>query len=815
VAAPVTPLSTDALYRHCDPAELAFKTTAELEDITQILGQSRALAALEFGIGIRRPGYNLYALGPSGTGKHTTIRSFLEERAKGGAVPPDLCYVNNFDLPHKPIALHLPAGMGAQFQADMHGLIDDLRVAIPAIFESEDYRNRRQIIEEANKRRQEEVFERLQAEGEQKNIALLRTPMGFAFAPVRDGAALTPEEFHKLPESERKRIEADLKALQEELEENLRRFPQWERERRDRVRELNRQVTMTAVGSSINGLKARYKDQAAVLAYLETVEEDIVENADAFLVTGGEGPVPSAVMRSMPGIADRFRRYQVNLLIDHSKQHGAPVLYEDNPTMPNLVGRVENLAEMGALVTDFTLIKAGALHRANGGYLLLDARKLLTQPFAWEALKRVLKARLITIEAPGQAFSLISTVSLEPEPVPLDVKVVIVGDRMLYHLLCALDPDFMDLFKVAVDFDDDMPRNGDSSMAYARLIATIGRKEELKPLDREAVARVIEHAARLAEDSRKLTARIGQIADILREADYWASQAKRDVIAAADVEATIAAQIHRADRVRERSLESIDNGIILIDTDGAKVGQINGLSVISLADFSFGRPSRITARVRLGRGEVVDIERRVELGGPIHSKGVLILSAFLGARYAVDHPLSLSASLVFEQSYSEVEGDSASSAELYALLSALADLPIDQSFAVTGSVNQYGQVQAIGGVNEKIEGFFDTCRRRGLTGRQGVLIPASNTRHLMLRRDVVEAAREGKFRIFPIETIDQGIEILTGVSAGARGADGKFPEGSVNRRVEDRLIELARRRQVFGAAGPGGTEAASPVGGEK
>lgn len=811
---PVAPLSPDALYRRCDSAELTFTTTAELEDVSQILGQGRALAALEFGIGIRRAGYNLYALGPSGTGKHTTVRNFLEERAKSGAVPPDLCYVNNFDTPHKPIALKLPAGMGRRFQADMHGLIDDLRVAIPAIFESEDYRNRRQIIEEANKRRQEEVFERLQAEGEQKGIALLRTPMGFAFAPVREGAALTPEDFHKLPEGDRKRIEDDLKALQEELEDNLRRFPQWERERRDRVRELNRQVTMAAVGSGINGLKARYKDQAAAQAYLAAVEEDIVENADAFLVTGGEGPVPPAVMRAMPGMADRFRRYQVNLVIDHGEQQGAPVVYEDNPTMPNLVGRVENLAEMGALVTDFTLIKAGALHRANGGYLLLEAQKLLTQPFAWEALKRVLKAGLITIEAPGQAFSLISTVSLEPEPVPLDVKIVIVGDRPLYYLLCGYDPEFMDLFKVSVDFDDDMPRNGDSSMDYARLVATIGRKEELKPLDRDAVARVIEHAARLAEDNRKLTARIGQIADVLREADYWASQAKREVIAADDIEATIAAQIHRADRVRERSLESIDNGIVLIDTDGAKVGQINGLSVLSLADFSFGRPSRITARVRLGRGEVVDIERRVELGGPIHSKGVLILSAFLGARYATDHPLSLSASLVFEQSYGGVEGDSASSAELYVLLSALAELPIDQSFAVTGSVNQYGQVQAIGGVNEKIEGFFDTCRRRGLTGRQGVLIPASNLRHLMLRRDVVEATRAGKFRIFPVETIDQGIEILTGVPAGLRGADGKFPEGSVNRRVEDRLIELAQRRQAFGAAASGNGEAA-PSGGGK
>jgi len=795
----VVPLKPEALYRRCDPAELPFQTTTDLKDIDRVLGQERALEALEFGIGIRRQGYNLFALGPPGTGKHTIAFSFLQQQARSDVVPLDLCYVNNFEVPYRPVALRLPPGRGMQLQTEMRNLIEDLRIAIPAILESEDYRTRRQTIDEATKSRQAEVFERLQAKAESRGIALLRTPLGFAFAPVHEGAALSPEEFQKLPESERKQIETNLKALQDELEESLSKFPQWEHERRDQARELDRQVMNATVQNGMKPLKTHFQDLPDVMTYLAAVETDIVDNADAFLPSSGEMPGPFLRQRPVPAMRDRFRRYRINLLVDQTHQVGAPVIYEDNPTMPNLVGQVENLAEMGALITDFTLIKAGALHRANGGYLMLDAQKLLTQPYAYDALKRALRARSITIESLGQAFSLVSTVTVEPQPVPLDVKVVIVGSREVYYLLSSLDPEFSDLFKVAADFDDDMPRDGTAALAYARVIATIGRREELKTLDRDAVGRLIEHAARLADDSQKLTTRMGDIADVMREADYWARKAKRDLIGAEDVETAIDQQIRRADRVREKSLEIIDNGIVMIDTAGSKTGQINGLSVLSLPNLSFGKPSRITARVRLGRGEVIDIERRVELGGPIHSKGVLILSAFLGARYASDLPLSLSASLVFEQSYGGVDGDSASSAELCALLSALAELPIDQSFAVTGSVNQFGQVQAIGGVNHKIEGFFDVCRSHGLTGRQGVMIPASNVRHLMLRRDILEAAHTGQFQVFPIETIDQGIELLTGFPAGVRGDDGKFPEGSVNRRVEDRLIALAQQRRRFGA----------------
>jgi lon-related putative ATP-dependent protease len=535
---------------------------------------------------------------------------------------------------------------------------------------------------------------------------------------------------------------------------------------------------------------------------------DIIENVDEF-VTPPEHPLAALMAIPQPRApkgSPFLRRYQVNLLVDHSRNHGAPVVYEDNPSYQNLVGQVEYMAQLGALSTDFNLIRAGALHRANGGYLILDARKLLMQPYAWEGLKRVLRSSQIRIESLGQMLSLVSTMSLEPEAIPVKTKVLLLGERMLYYLLSAFDPEFNDLFKVGADFDDAMDRNAGNDALYARLIGTIAKQDGLNPFDPSGVTRVIEHSSRVAGDSEKLLTQQRELVDLLRESDYWARAASRTAVTAADVQKAIDARTRRADRVRERLQEEYLKGTLLIDTTGERVGQVNGLSVVQLGGFAFGHPVRITARVRLGKGEVIDIEREVELGGPIHSKGVLILSGFLGARYAHEHPLSLSASLVFEQSYSGVEGDSASSAELYALLSALSGLGIKQSLAVTGSVNQHGQVQAIGGVNEKIEGFFDLCKARGLTGEQGVLIPESNVRHLMLRSDVVEAVESGQFRIYSAETIDQGIELLTGVPAGERDASGKFPPDSVNYKVEARLIELAEKRQSAGPARKGENE---------
>jgi len=486
--------------------------------------------------------------------------------------------------------------------------------------------------------------------------------------------------------------------------------------------------------------------------------------------------------------------------VDHSETKGAPVVYEDHPTFLNLIGRIEHIAQMGALITDFNLIKPGALHRANGGYLIVDAREVLLQPYAWEGLKLALRSRELRIESLGQALSLISTVSLEPEPIPLDVKIVLIGERLLYYLLYQYDPDFSELFKVEADFNEELVRTPENTQLYARLIATMARNENLRPFSRDAVACIIERSARMAGDGTRISIHLGGLADLLREANFWAGDNGHTAITRADVQRAIDEQIRRADRVRERMQEQILRGKVLIDTQGERIGQINGLSVIDLGNFAFGVPSRITARVRMGKGEVIDIEREVELGGPIHSKGVLILSSFLGTRYSAERPLSLWASLVFEQSYSGVEGDSASLAELCALLSALARVPIQQSWAVTGSVNQHGQVQPIGGVNEKIEGFFDICKQRGLTGDQGVIIPAANVDHLMLRQDVVDAVAAGQFRIVAVENVDEAIELLTGVPAGERDESGAFPPGSVNQRVEGRLIDLAEKQRAFEAS---------------
>ena len=797
------PLTPEQLYRYCDPQSLGFETTDDLEDLAEVLGQERAVEAVKFGIGIRSDGYNLFALGPNALGKYSIIRRFLESQAAEQPVPDDWCYVYNFAEAHKPKALRLPPGTALALRSDMERLIDETQSGIQSAFESDDYHHRRAAIDEEFRERQGGSVEDLQERARAENIALMRTPMGLALAPVSDGEVMSPEVFGKLPKEQREKSERDIETLQGELREIMQQAPQLDRQRRARIRELEKEVTMFAIGHLIESTREKYAEHDAVIAYLGDVQDDLIEHVNDLRPSDPDtSPPPPFMPGSHLGRSDDSsakRRYRVNVLVSSAETSGVPVVYEDNPTYANLVGRIEHIPEMGALITDFTLIKSGALHRANGGYLMLDARKLLTQPFAWEALKRALKSREIRLESANQAMNVISTISLDPQPIPLDTKVVLIGDRQLYYMLCSVEPEFGDLFKVEVDFDEDMDRNADSSRLYARLIAGVIHRNGLRSFAAPAVARVVEQASRIASDSEKVSIHFGNITDLLREADFWAADSGNDIVDRDDVQRAIDAQIRRADRIRERSLEAILRETMLIDTAGARVGQVNGLAVLSLGSLSFGRPSRITARYRVGRGEVIDIEREVDLGGPLHSKGVLILSSFLASRYAADRPLSLSASLVFEQSYGGVDGDSASSTELYALLSALADLPINQGMAVTGSVNQYGEVQAIGGANEKIEGFFDICAARGLTGEQGVLIPASNVKHLMLRDDVVRAAKDGKFSIYPIATIDEGIEILTRTPAGERDANGHFADGSVNARVEQRLIELAETRRRFAA----------------
>ena len=793
------PLKPEALHRRCDAGRFGFRTTAELAKLPGLAGQSRALDAVSFATAIRERGYNLFVIGPPGSGKHTGVRDFLERELAGGKAPSDWVYVNNFKTPHRPVAIEPGPGRGTVLSDAMDALIEDLRTGLPAVFEGEDYQNRQGGIEAGFRQRQEEAFEELSQEASRDSIAIVRTPQGFAMAPAPGGEVIKPEVFNALPAEERAGYEARIKALQEKLAAILKMVPRWQKELRDQLRALNREVAGTVVDNAVEEVRSAFGDVEAVLDYLDQVRADLVENAQLFL-SGEEELSPFGA----GGADGRFDRYRVNVLIDRDPEAGGtPVVTEDHPTLGSLIGRVEHLQQQGALLTNFRLIKPGSLHRANGGYLLIDARAILTEPFAWQALKRTLRAGSIRIESPGEQLSLVYTITLEPDPIPLDVKVVLFGDRQLYYLLSQFDPDIGDLFKVMADFDDTADWDAASEDLYAGLIAAIADREKLRPLDAGAVARAVERAARDADDARKLSMRIGPLADILRESSHWAGADGAKTVTAAHVQRAIDERLRRADRIRRSSQEMILRDIAMIDTDGEAVGQINALSVLALGEGTFGRPSRITARVRMGTGRVVDIEREVELGGPLHTKGVLILSGFLQARYARDVPMSLAASLVFEQSYGGVDGDSASSAELYALLSALSEVPIRQSIAVTGSVNQLGEVQPIGGANHKIEGFYDICAGRGLTGGQGVIIPEANIQHLMLRDDVVAACGEGRFHVWAVSTIDQGIEILTGRPSGARAPDGAFPPDSINGLVEARLVGFAEKRKAFGATRAG------------
>lgn len=788
-------LHTAELCRRCDPTGLRFRTTAELEPLEGLVGQERAIDALSFGVSMKREGYNLYAMGPANAGKHTAVQRMLERRAATEPVPPDVCYVTNFAHPNEPHVLLLPAGKGAEFRRHVAQLVEELGTAIPHALESDEFRARKQAIEDELKERHEKEMERLNALAAERQLTLVRTPMGLVVVPVKGGEIVPPDEFAKLPEGERQTLQKGIESLEEELRRHAEEMPRLQQEARRRVRELAHRTVRSAVGHLIDDLKEIYEKLPAVADHLSALGQQVVEHGADFVSEGDESPASGP-----PELDSPLRSYEVNLLVDNAARTGAPVVYEDHPTVENLVGRIEHRSQLGTLVTDLHLMKAGALHRANGGYLMLDARNLLLQPYAWEALKRALLGKQVRIESLGQMMSLVTTVSLEPEPVALDMKVVLLGERHLLYMLEQLDPDFRALFKVAVDFEDDVERTTGNDLLYARMIATVVRGEELRPLDAPAVASVLDRCARIAGDGGKLTASMGVVVDLLREADHFAGTREASVIGAEDVENAVAAQERRAGRLRERVLEEIREGTMMIETSGSRIGQINGLSVVELGQVAFGHPTRITARVRLGQGRVIDIEREAELGGPIHSKGVLILSGLLGGRYAREQPLSLLATLVFEQSYGHVEGDSASSAELYALLSAIADVPIAQSIAVTGSVNQHGEIQPVGGINEKIEGFFDVCRARGLTGAQGVMVPEANVRHLMLRGDVVEAVRAGRFHVWPVRTVDEGIELLTGLPAGERDEKGRFPEGSVNAMVEERLLEFAFRRELAQAS---------------
>ena len=803
----ISKLKSDELYKKCDPHKFEFATTAELEERLSALGQDRAISAVELGINIKSKGYNLFCLGPEGTGKTSLVKRILVKEAKNRPTPNDWVYVYNFDEPHKPIAISFEAGQAPEFAKDIDKLIEEFSSSIPAVLDSDEYKAALSIIREKYKQKKEEYVRLLQKKAKGKSVSLLHMPVGLWVAPVKNGDVLIPEAFDDLPEDEKKSLIEDLNAMQEEIENTAQDLPAWEDKQRKESSVLREKFIKLAVKNPIDNLRHKYKGHKQVNDFLKAVQKNIIENIEDFLPNGGnesngqgegEDALTALLSRMNKQEEDKFAKFKVNVVVKNEPDSGAPIVHLDHPTQGNLVGKVERLQQYGALLTDFTLIKAGALHHANGGFLLIDARKLLLQPYAWDSLKRALASKTIKIETPSDETSF-TTISLDPMPIPLDVKVILTGDEELYEVLSERDPDFSDYFKVEADFGVLMDRTEENELEYAKLIGSLSKKKHLRSLNRQAVAKVIEYSSRLAEDSEKLTAHIASIGDLLREADYWARKSKANQIGKNHIEQAINAQIYRSDRIKQAMLEQIDKGTILIDVEGERVGQINGLVVYNFSRTSFGKPSRITTQVRIGKGEFINIEREVDMSGPIHSKGVLILQSLIANRFAKEYPLSLSASIVFEQSYGGVDGDSASSTEYYCLLSAIANLPIKQNIAVTGSINQFGEIQPIGGANEKIEGFFDVCNHRGLTGTQGVIIPRTNVKDLMLREDVLAAVDEGRFHIWAVDTVDDGIEILTGIPAGKPDKKGEYPKGTVNYLVKkslehyyDKYVHFAR-----------------------
>lgn len=784
----IRPLQSTKLCQKTDLRYLKFKTTDDLPGNTQFVGQLRAVEAMQFSVGIKQDGYNLYAMGPSGVGKRAVIYTTLEEEAKRHRVPSDWCYIHNFSDPQKPTAIRLPPGLGKTFRRDMEVLVEDLCTSIPIVFESEQYRAQLQKIVDTLNARQEKLLKNIKIEAEENGLVIVASPEEFTILPAdKKGRAISVEIFAKLPKKIRAEKEELIAEFSDRLTKLLQHIPRLHKEQREKEKEIKKEFTLIGVGHFIDDLKEKYEKFKAVIRYLDAVQEDVIKHVQEFLKRE-----EATQNTSQPPEKNFLARYAVNVLVNHARTKGAPIIYEENPSYANLICKVEHTAQYGTLSTDFTLIRASALHKANGGYLILDAAKVLQDQMAWEGLKRALYSRKITLESPEATTGALSTVSLEPMPIRLNVKVILLGDRLLHYMLCEADPDFNELFKVAADFDEYVPRTSDNLELYTQFIATLIGNEKLHPFDRSAVAAVIDYSARLAEDAGKLSTHVRGIHDVLREADYWARKAKQDVVHIHHVKHAIDAKEHRLGRMKESLYEDIANRIMLIDLQRQKVGQVNGLVVVQLGSVNFGHPCRITARVHVGDGGVIDIQREADLSGAVHSKGVMILAGFLAGHYVPETELSLSASLVFEQMYGSVDGDSATVAETCALLSAIAEVPVYQSLAVTGSLNQFGEVQPVGGVNEKIEGFFDVCKMQGLTGEQGVIIPAGNVRHLMLKDAVVVAVANKKFHIYAVNTIDEVLTLLSDMPAGVRGKAGQFSRGSFNERVEKRLTKFAK-----------------------
>lgn len=795
-------LSVEKYKSPCDPQQIGCSTSAEVGALNSIIGQERAVRALKFGLGIKDKGFNIFAVGMPGTGRTTAISNYLDEIAGQEPTPPDWVYVNDFRDNYRPNALRLPAGKAVAFKADMERLIAAALKELGEALESELANQQRDQIRNNFQQQKQEILERVNEQARQENFAIQATPVGLLVVPMGQGKPLSEEEFMALNPQQREYLSQKQQVLQTALEAAVRQAKAVDKNAQEALEKSDQQVAFSAIRHLFDGMNEKYTGIEEISDQLHHVQEDIL--ASLTELRPKEETLESAGLPALAARTQPSKKYAVNVIVDHSSLQGAPVVIEPNPTYTNLFGRIEHEAQFGALVTDFTMIRPGALHKANGGYLVVPVEPLLRSPFAWDGLKRALMNSEIVIEDIQNQMGVMTSKGLRPEPIPLSLKIILVGRPELYQALLSLDENFNELFKVKADFDYSMPRSPENIRNYAAFVARLCEQEKIKHMDAQAMARLVEYGSRLVEDQKRLTTRFGEIADVIREANYYAAQAGGTTITAQEINQAIEERFYRSSLVRDRLLELIHQGVIQIDVAGSVVGQVNGLSVLQFGDVLFGQPNRITASVGTGREGLIDIERESNLGGPIHTKGMMILAGFLTALFARKKPLSLTARLVFEQSYSAVEGDSASCAELYALLSALSDLPIRQGIAVTGSVNQKGFVQAIGGINAKIEGFFELCRLIGLDGQQGVLIPASNLPNLMLKEHILQAARQGEFHIWAVDSIAQGIEVLTGIPAGEQSlemeAEGAFPEGSVYRRVDDRLTEMAETLARFSHA---------------
>ncbi len=790
-------LPPERLRWNCDPSAFKFESTACLPPLTGIVEQDRPLRAIRFGLDIPSPGYNIYVSGLTGTGKTTVIKMFLDQIVAGVPVPDDWCYVYNFHDANSPLALNLPAGRAKVLRAEMNDLVNHLKTEIPKAFESKEYEQSLNALIAENQEAQQKLFRELQEKARRQGFALEVTKVGVSLVPLLNGKALPESDFEALDDAAKQEIEARRAGLQQDINGFLRQVREINKGSRERVNELNRRVGLYVVGVRIEEIREQWPDRPRVHAYLVDVQDHILSHLEDFTEDGQKQETSQSREIKIEAPNDPFLKYKVNIVVDNTDVQGAPVVMETNPTYYNMFGRMERRAQFGTLTTDFTMIRAGSYLKANGGFLVINAHDALLNFGVWETLKRTVKNKEVRIEDLGEQYGIVPVAGMRPSPIPADVKVIMIGNQWIHQLMHSTDEDFRKIFKVKADFDYQMTRTETALRDYAAFIASRCHHESLPHFEPSAVARVAEYGARLVDDQRKLSARFSDIADIVREAGYWARKENTPTVTSAHVLRAEEEKYFRSSLIEDRLREMITDGTIMVDVAGAKTGQVNGLALMDLGDIRFGRPSRITVKTYLGKSGVIDIERESKMSGKIYDKGVLILGGFLGSRYAQEQPISVSASICFEQSYEGIDGDSASSTELYALLSSLAGVPIKQGIAVTGSVNQHGQIQPIGGVNQKIEGFFDVCRAKELTGEQGVMIPAQNVKNLMLRRDVVEAAREGKFRIYAVSNIDEGIEILTGVPAGER-VNGAYPEGTINFLVERRMKEYAEKLNSFG-----------------